>query len=181
MKKKTENIDLGLNIHKIPPQNLDAEIAVLRVIFFNNETIKAIRRKILSDKDFYRNAHSLIYKTILKILDSGRPVDFITLQDQLRKDDKLDSIGGSFYLDKIFLKEPTMKDNGYSSKNLEYYAHIVLEKSLLRQIIMIATDIMVMAYQEDLKIVLRDIQRMQHIIRKLSSRITNLRKEVKIP
>lgn len=127
-------------MERIPPQNIDAEQSVLGAILLDREAVyKAM--KILQPEDFYREDHKLIYKTIMSLSDSGKPVDLITVSDQLRQHGELEKAGGVSYLASLAEMVPT-------AANIEYYARIVEEKSLLRTLIHLSTRIAGMGYEE---------------------------------
>lgn len=127
-------------MERIPPQSIDAEQSVLGAILLDREAVyKAM--KILQPEDFYREDHKLIYIAIMSLSDSGKPVDLITVSDQLRQQGELEKAGGVSYLASLAEMVPT-------AANIEYYARIVEEKSLLRTLIHLSTRIAGMGYEE---------------------------------
>ncbi len=118
---------------RIPPQNIEAEQAVLGAIFLEPSSI-TVASEILEPEDFYRSAHEKIFYHMLKLNDSGEAVDLITVTEQLQAAKQLEDIGGVSYLSELAASVPT-------AANIDYYAKIVAEKSLLRRLIKTATSI----------------------------------------
>jgi len=129
-----------LSSHKIPPQNIEAEQSVLGGIFIENEAINKVM-EILSPDDFYRDAHRKIYDTLIDLSERDEPADLITMTNELRKKNQLDSIGGASYLAFLIDSVPT-------AANIEYYARIVKEKAILRKLIETSTEIITQSYQD---------------------------------
>ncbi|OGP80281.1 MAG: replicative DNA helicase [Deltaproteobacteria bacterium RBG_16_49_23] len=126
--------------HKIPPQNIEAEQAVLGGILIENEAINRVM-EILSPDDFYRDGHRKLYGALIDLSDRDEPADLITMTNELRKRDQLDAIGGASYLAFLIDSIPT-------AANIEYYAKIVREKSVLRKLIETSTEIITQSYQD---------------------------------
>ena len=133
-----DNVELGS--HKLPPQNIEAEQSILGGILIENKAINKVM-EILTDDDFYRDAHRKIYNAIINLSERDEPADLITLTNELRKMDQLDSIGGASYLASIIDSVPT-------AANIEYYAKIVKEKSILRRLIQTSTEIITQGYED---------------------------------
>jgi len=127
-------------LDRIPPQNIDAEQSVLGAILLDREAVyKAM--SVLQPGDFYRESHRTIYETMLLLNEAGSPVDLITLSDQLRQQGDLEKVGGVAAIATLAEIVPT-------AANVEYYARIVEEKSLLRTLINLSTRIAGMGYEE---------------------------------
>ena len=125
---------------RIPPQNIEAERSTLGSMLLEREAIfKA--QEILTVDDFYREAHRIVWRTVTSLVDKGEPVDLVTVTEYLRNRDQLEQIGGVSYLTGLVNAVPT-------AANVEYYAHIVEEKSILRSVITAATDIVGLGYDE---------------------------------
>lgn len=118
---------------RLPPQNIEAEQAVIGAIFLE-PTALTLASEILIPEDFYRAAHQKIFNAMLKLNDSGKAVDLITVTEELAATKILEDIGGVSYLSEVAGSVPT-------AANIEYYAHIVGEKALLRKLIRTATGI----------------------------------------
>jgi len=126
--------------HKMPPQNMEAEQSVLGGILIENGAIHKVM-EILTPDDFYRDSHKKIFNSLLDLSERDEPADLITLTHELRKIDKLDSIGGASYVASLIDSIPT-------AANIEYYARIVKEKAILRKLIEAATDIVTQSYED---------------------------------
>jgi len=129
-----------LTIDKLPPQNIEAEQAVLGAIILDNEALpKSL--EILEQDDFYRESHRRLYRAILDLFEKNEPVDIVTVADYLRKNGDLETVGGVSYLS-------TLADSIPTSANIRYHARIVREKALLRNLIRTATNITARVYED---------------------------------
>jgi replicative DNA helicase len=126
--------------HKLPPQNIEAEQSVLGGILIENEAINRVT-EILDADDFYRDAHRKIFNALIDLSERDEPADLITLTNELRKIDQIDSIGGASYLASLIDSVPT-------AANIEYYARIVKEKAILRKLIQTSTEIITQSYED---------------------------------
>lgn len=127
-------------IDKVPPQNLEAEKAVLGSMLIEKEAI-AKTMEILRPNDFYKETHQNIYKAILVLYDQNEAVDALTLSDELKKQGIFKEIGGGVYLTGLINSVTT-------AAHVETYARIVHEKSMLRTLIKTATDIVTISYDD---------------------------------
>jgi len=118
---------------RIPPQNIEAEQAVLGAIFLQPSSI-TLTSELLIPEDFYRASHQKIYNAMLDLSDKGEPVDLVTITAALADVNLLEEVGGVSYLSDLANSVPT-------AANIEYYAKIVEEKSILRRLIRTATTI----------------------------------------
>ncbi|WP_080843635.1 replicative DNA helicase [Cytobacillus gottheilii] len=118
---------------RLPPQNMEAEQAVLGAIFLEPSSL-TLASEILIPEDFYRAAHQKIFNVMLKLNDEGKAVDLVTVTEELNAAKLLEDTGGVSYLSELAGSVPT-------AANMEYYAKIVEEKSLLRRLIRTATNI----------------------------------------
>jgi replicative DNA helicase len=125
--------DRGTDIRKVPPQNLEAERAVLGAIMMDNETVYTVM-EILEPSAFYQPSHRLIFSTMLDLSERGEPIDIVTLVDRLRSTGSLDKAGGPDYI-------PTLADEVPTSAGVANYAKIVKEKATLRNLIETSTEI----------------------------------------
>lgn len=123
---------------RVPPQAGDVEKTVLGAMLIEREAIpKTV--EILQPGAFYSERHNTIYECVLSLFERGNPVDLITLSDELKRRDKLESVGGSYYLSELTASVDT-------AANVEYHARIVAEKSLLRNLIETMTTVVGQAY-----------------------------------
>jgi len=121
-------------IEKIPPQNVDAEMAVLGSMLLDRDAVAQAIEVLKNESCFYRDAHKKIFSAIVKLYDENKAVDLITLTEELRKTNSLDEVGGPAYLANLTSAVPT-------SANISHYIKIVKEKMLLRNLINAATQI----------------------------------------
>ncbi len=125
---------------KLPPHNQEAEKSVLGAMILNGEAIgKAI--EIVSDGDFYRSDHKEIFTAILSLFNNNTPVDVVTLAEKLKERGTLETIGGAEYISNLMLSVP-------STTNIEYYAKIVEEKAILRNLINASNEVLNISYDE---------------------------------
>ncbi|PPA68499.1 replicative DNA helicase [Jeotgalibacillus proteolyticus] len=118
---------------RIPPQNIEAEQAVIGAIFLEPQALISAAEILMPD-DFYRSSHQRIFEVMMSLSDKGKAIDLITVTEELAAAKELEDIGGVSYLSDLAASVPT-------AANLEYYARIVEEKSLLRRLIRTATTI----------------------------------------
>ncbi|MCM3715960.1 replicative DNA helicase [Halalkalibacter oceani] len=126
---------------RTPPQNIEAEQAVLGAIFLADEALVTASER-LAPEDFYRAAHQRVYQVMLELAEKGEPVDLVTVTAELQDRKWLDDIGGVAYLGDLANAVPT-------AANVEYYSRIVEEKSLLRRLIKVATSIAAEGYASE--------------------------------
>ena len=126
--------------HKLPPQHIEAEQSILGGILIENEAINRVT-EILDADDFYRESHRKIFDALINLSERDEPADLITLTNELRKTDQLDSIGGASYLASLIDSVPT-------AANIQYYARIVKEKAILRKLIQTSTEIITQSYED---------------------------------
>ncbi len=123
---------------RLPPQNVEAEQAVLGAILIAPEILTTIS-EILRPDDFYRNSHQLIFKCALDIAEKNEPVDPVTLIASLQAQGKLEEIGGVEYIAGLANMVPT-------AVNAEYHAAIVSDRAMLRKLIGVSTEIAANGY-----------------------------------
>ncbi|WKD86597.1 Replicative DNA helicase [Polaribacter huanghezhanensis] len=131
---------ISLEKGKIPPQALDLEIAVLGAMMIDKKGIDDVI-DILHPDAFYDKKHQEIYAAIYTLFQNSEPTDLLTVSQQLRKDGKLELVGGDFYLINLTQKVA-------SSAHIEYHARIILQKYIQRKLISISSDIIETAYDE---------------------------------
>ncbi|MFV8826203.1 replicative DNA helicase [Alkalihalobacterium sp. APHAB7] len=126
---------------RTPPQNIEAEQAVLGAIFIEEQALVTASERLIPE-DFYRSAHQRIYEVMLSLAEKGEPVDLITVTSDLQDRNWLDDVGGVSYLSDLANAVPT-------ASNIDYYSRIVEEKSLLRRLIRVATNIAADGYTSE--------------------------------
>lgn len=133
-------VHLDASPDRVPPQSNDAEMAVLGAMMLEKEAASKVIQILPSDS-FYREAHRIIYASMLSLSERNQPIDIITLNDELRRIGKLGDVGGSHYLSELNMRTPT-------AANVEYHARIVFEKALKRRLIKASMDIIANCYSE---------------------------------
>jgi replicative DNA helicase len=125
---------------RVPPNDINAEKAVLSAILLDNNAIHAIVTEVGAD-DFYHPAHQALYRAMVDLKDQNHPVDLTTLADYLKSNDMLAAIGGAVALAEIADYEAT-------AANILHYARIVRQKSVKRGLIHVAAEIVGLGYDE---------------------------------
>lgn len=126
---------------RIPPQAIEMERAVLGALLLEKDAYARIS-DILTPESFYVKAHERIFQAVLVLSQQQKPVDMLTVSEELKRTGDLETIGGAAYL-----AELTAHLAGAS--NLEYHAHIVAQKSLSRKLISFSSDVLTQAYQDE--------------------------------
>lgn len=126
---------------KVPPQSIESEQSVLGGLMLANEAWDNVA-DILSEEDFYRRDHGLIFRAISKLSGQSSPFDIVTLSEQLNSLDQLEQIGGLAYLS-------TLVQNTPSAANIKAYAAIVRERSILRQLVQVGTEVCSSVYSRE--------------------------------
>lgn len=138
---------------RIPPQNVEAEQAVLGAMLLSHDAVIVAMEKLQS-QDFYRDVHRIIFEAMEHLHRENKEIDVITLPDELKRMKKLDDVGGLEYV----LNLPNLIG---SAANIEYYANIVAEKALARNLISTCTELTTEAYdgQKETEALLDDAER----------------------
>ncbi len=123
------------------PHNLDAERAVLGAVLLHGETIHEAL-EVIDAADFFRDAHRRIFDKMVRLLERGQAIDFITLKDELGRSGELDTVGGPAYV-------ASLVDGLPHGTNVAEYARIVKEKATLRNLIFSANEILNTAYEAE--------------------------------
>ena len=127
-----------MELRKIPPQDIEAEQAVIGSMLTDQEAVTAAV-ETLKPEDFYREDNKIIYTALLNLYNKAQAIDIITLKSELSAMGKLDAIGGLEYIAELPEKVPT-------TSNVDRYIKIVEEKSMLRNLIKVANDIIDLGY-----------------------------------
>ena len=125
---------------KIPPQALELEEVVLGAMMIDKKGVDAVI-DILHPYAFYKEAHQFIFESIIKLFENTEPIDLLTVSAKLKKEGKLDKVGGDYYLVQLTQKVS-------SSAHIEYHARIILQKYIQRSLIKISTEIIEDSYDE---------------------------------
>jgi len=140
-------------LERVPPNNLEAEQAVLGSALLEKEAVYAAMETVRPE-DFYREAHRLIFQSILSLLERGQPVDLLTVTDHLRSRGELEQAGGLSYIAALANIVPT-------AANAAYYAQIVADKALVRSLINSSTEVVQQAFAgvEDVNLLLEQAEK----------------------
>ncbi|MFI4875582.1 MAG: DnaB-like helicase N-terminal domain-containing protein, partial [Blastopirellula sp. JB062] len=146
MKAKFQRVDEAERptaeiLDRRPPCNLEAEMGVLGSIFLLPDCADEVVMIVRAD-DFYDEANRKLFEHMVRLHDSGRKVDLTLLSEQLKSDGDYDFIGGAAYLARVLNSVP-------NAAHAEHYAQIVAAKSINRNLITAATDILRDAYDEN--------------------------------
>jgi replicative DNA helicase len=123
------------------PHNLEAERSVLGAILVHNDAFN-LAAQIITDKDFFRDAHRRIFDKMIALNERTHAIDFVTLKEELARAGELEDVGGPAYI-------ASLADGVPRATNVEYYARIVKEKSTLRSLIYAANKILINAYEAE--------------------------------
>jgi replicative DNA helicase len=131
-------VDARVEAIKLPPHSVEAEQAVLGGMLLDNHALDKIA-DVLSESDFYRHDHRLIYRHICRLVDKSRPADVVTVADALDSCKELDGVGGLAYLSALAQSTP-------SSANIRRYGEIVRERAIMRRLAEVGASITESAY-----------------------------------
>lgn len=129
-----------MELGKIPPNDIEAEQAVIGSMLTDKEAVAAAI-EVLKPEDFYRDDNRIIYEAILSLYSRSEPIDIITLKSELSSMGKFEAVGGLEYIAELPDKVPT-------TANVEQYIKIVEEKSVLRNLIKTANEIITLGYDQ---------------------------------
>lgn len=133
----TKDVPVG----KVPPQNLDAEKSLLGAVLIDEETLADISEHV-TPKDFYDKRHGTVFGGMMRLYEHHKPVDLLTLTEELKKKDELDAVGGSAYLTELTNYVPT-------AAHAEAYAELVSQKAIRRRLIKASGEISELGFDEN--------------------------------
>lgn len=128
-------------VAKVPPQNLDAEKSLLGAVLIDEEVLADVSEAV-KPKDFYDKNHEMIFDGMMRLYEKHKPVDMLTLTDELKSKDHLEIIGGSAYLSELTNYVPT-------AAHAEAYADLVSQKAIRRRLIKASGEISEMGFNEE--------------------------------
>lgn len=137
MSAKAKNSASG----KIPPQSLDAEKSLLGAVLIDDNVLADVSDK-LKAADFYDKRHETIYASVMRLYEKHKPVDLLTLSDDLQSKNQLDDVGGSSYLTELTNYVPT-------AAHAAAYADLVRGKAVRRRLIKASAELAELGYDED--------------------------------
>ena len=126
---------------RVPPQDIAAEMSVLGAMLISKNAIDPAA-DILQGRDFYRPAHELIFDIIVDLANRGEPADAITVAAELQRRGEVGRIGGAPYLHDLVQTVPI-------ASNVDFYAHIVREKAVLRRLVQVGQRIAQMGQAQE--------------------------------
>ena len=132
--------DISESLGKLPPQARDLEEAVLGALMLEKNALNAVV-EFLKPEHFYADAHREIYQAIIDLFKASEPVDMRTVVNQLRKNAKLELVGGAYVIAELTAKVS-------SAANIEYHARVIIEMAIKRDLIQIASQIHHDAYED---------------------------------
>lgn len=127
-------------VSKIPPQNLEAEQSVLGSLLIDKDAIIRVA-DALDSSDFYKEAHQMIYESMIELFERHEPIDILSLANRLAEKDQLEKVGGRTYVSSLANVVPT-------AAHVEGYAKIVKHKSTLRKLLVVSQTIQELGYKE---------------------------------
>ena len=126
---------------KVPPHNLDAEKSLIGAVLIDDNTLADISEHVTA-KDFYDKRHGMIYESMMRLYEKNKPVDLLTLTDELKRKGQLEEIGGSAYLTELTNYVPT-------AAHSEAYAELVSQKAVRRRLIKASGEISELGFDEE--------------------------------
>ena len=126
---------------KIPPQSIDAEMSLLGAILIDDDVLADVSETV-KPQDFYDKRHQLIFKSMMHLYEQHKPVDLLTLTEELKKTDNFETIGGSTYLTELTNYVPT-------AAHAASYAEIVAQKAVRRRLIKASGEISELGFDEE--------------------------------
>lgn len=125
---------------KVPPQASALEEAVLGALMLDKDALPAVL-DLLRPESFYSDGHQAIYKAVLELFRNSKPIDLLTVTEELKRMGSLDLIGGAYYLVEL-------TNRVASAANIEYHARIIAQKHIQREMIKVSTNIIRDAYED---------------------------------
>ncbi len=126
---------------KVPPQNLDAEKSLLGAVLIDDNVLSDVSDK-LKPADFYEKSHETIFASMMRLYEKHKPVDLLTLSDDLQSKDHLDAVGGSSFLTELTNYVPT-------AAHAAAYADMIRGKAVRRRLIKASAELAELGYDED--------------------------------
>ena len=143
-KNKAAGTVISLQQGKLPPQAIELEEAVLGAMLIDKKGVDEVI-DLLEPGAFYKTAHQNIFESILNLFQNSQPIDLLTVSSDLRKNGKLESIGGDYYLVQLTQRVA-------SSAHIEFHARIILQKYIRRSLIRISNEIIESSYKDSIDV-----------------------------
>lgn len=138
--RNTRALSNSLILGKVQPQAIDVEAAVLGAIMLEKDAFSKVS-ELLTVETFYEHKNQLVFDAIRKLAIEQKPIDILTVTEQLKADGTLEEVGGPYYI-------ATLTSNIGSASHIEYHANIIAQKFLQRQLISFASNIESLAFDE---------------------------------
>ena len=142
--KSSSGTVINLKQGKLPPQAIELEEAVLGAMLIDKKGVDEVI-DLLEPEAFYKSSHKNIFESIFRLFQNSQPIDLLTVSADLRKNGKLESIGGDYYL--VHLTQKVA-----SSAHIEFHARIILQKYIQRSLIRISNEIIESSYKESVDV-----------------------------
>ncbi len=126
---------------KVPPQSLDAEKSLIGAVLIDDNVLADVSDKLRA-ADFYDKSHETIYASMMRLYEKHKPVDLLTLSEDLQTKDQLDTVGGSSYLTELTNYVPT-------AAHASAYADLIRTKAVRRRLIKASGELAELGYDED--------------------------------
>lgn len=144
MVNKRSILAIPIDHGKIPPQSIEFEEAILGSLLIESESITEIYN-IINSQCFYKDEHQKIFQSIQNLYNNNKPIDILTVPEELRKRDQLDEVGGISYITQLTSRVA-------SAAHIEYHARIIKQKYIQRELIRVATEIQNMAFDDSIDV-----------------------------
>ena len=138
--RKAPGTDLVFEHGKVPPQAVDLEEAVIGAMMLEKDKLAAVI-ELLKPEVFYKSEHQLIYGAITRLFSQVKPIDILTVTDELRQSGELELVGGAYYI-------AMLTNRVASSANIEFHTRIILQKHIQRELIRISSAIIKDAFED---------------------------------
>lgn len=138
--KKNKTVSPIDNMGRIPPQAVDLEQTVLGAMMLEKNAVTDVM-DILSERSFYDPKHQYIYATIKELFSTSRPIDILTVTEELKKNGELEAAGGPVYISQL-------TNRIASTAHVEYHARIISEKFIKRELIRMSSDLLKESYDD---------------------------------
>jgi len=136
----TKTDSIPMDIGKMPPQSIELEEAVLGAIMLEKDAVITVL-DIIKPDSFYKDAHQKIFSAIVDLSINDRPIDILTVTEELKKNKNLEEVGGPYYIAQLTSRVA-------SAANIEYHARIIQQKYIQRELIRVSSDIQTRAFDE---------------------------------
>ena len=134
--------DNKISAGKVPPQSIDAEMSMLGAVLIDDDVIADVS-SVVTPKDFYDKRHSIIFTAMMRLYERHKPIDLLTLTDELKRKKEFETIGGSAYLTDLTNYVPT-------AAHATAYAELVSQKAIRRRLIKASADISELGFDEEI-------------------------------